>query len=73
MGFVIEGGVVKLYSTLMAENLCTILCCLHTFHKEKKKRWSRQSTVGHLEYKKSEKIFGHCSDSAKANFDDFSN
>ena len=57
MGFVIEGGVVKLYSTLMAENLCTILCCLHTFHKKKKKRWSRQTTIDHLKFIKGAKKY----------------
>ena len=57
IGFVIEGGVVKLYSTLMAENLCTILCCLHTFHKKKKKRWSRQTTIDHLKFIKGAKKY----------------
>ena len=43
----------------MAENLCTILCCLHTFHKKKKKRWSRQTTIGHSKFLKgAKKIFG---------------
>ena len=44
----------------MAENLCTILCCLHTFHKKKKKkRWSRQTTIDHLKFVKgAKKIFG---------------